>query len=344
MLTRLAICLSGAWIAAATLGCQSLGGGDLGLSPSRVVITTGDPATQAVDGAHWGTIQTIRAALRERDDVTARALTERLALIGGDDVRELVAGFRRVLDGRALVAELDLRLVIETAQPDSLEPALDARRVLLTAEHQGQRPVRLRLPIGRLEHLVVGLEPTGAENRHLETTITHVFADVTLAPGRVTEFEVVRYTLPTESALAVRERWRLTFGDGHVEADGRELPAALVSAADAHGERLAPELPTAPVEPADLVAYAGGPRVFLPLLLEHAVRIAPERRDEAVVAILPLLEELAVDHPRRGRMLAPVLRWLTRSTEPGAEPTAWVAALHRHLSPTDSSLDLPDVR
>lgn len=321
--------------AALALGCASSKLPTPLATPSRLVVGSGDASGPKLTQADWATVQAIRAALREGDDVTARALTDRLDRSGGEGVEELVAGFRRVLEGREVVRALHLELVLEDLD--------DGRRVLtLEVRNDLGRPVGLGLPVGRLEHLLVSLSPVGQETRELETTVTHACEDVVLEPDDTARLEVLRYRLPMGGAIAVRERWRLRFGDGHVRVGGRDLPAADVVAEQVHGERLASELPTAPVEPEALVTYAGGQRVFLPLLLEHAVRIEPRRREEAVRGILPLLERLAVDDPDRGRMLAPALRWLTRSTEPGVEPDAWVRALRDHLAPpTDSDLDLP---
>lgn len=307
---------------------------------SQLIVGDSTPR-RVMSGAHWALVETIRKALDEGDDAEAKALVRRLRLQGGLEVEELAQGFDRVLEGRALVRAITFQLTVEPLVDEDARER--ERSVRLDVWHGLDERVVLELPIGRLDHLLVSLAPTGLETRELETRITHELDGIRLKPGERRSFEVARYLLPMEGAIAVRERWSLTFGDGSLRVGKRSLPAANVQAGVVNYEELAPEIPREHVLPAKLVEYVQGRRVFMPLLLEHAVRIDPARREETVRALLPVLERLAVDDLDRGRMLAPALRWLTRSNKPGVEPVAWVDALRERFSERpDPNLDLPN--
>lgn len=105
---------------------------------------------------------------------------------------------------------------------------------------------------------------------------------------------------------------------------------------------LAGRLPTAAVEPAELVRYARGATCSTPALVERAVRIAPARYEEALDAVAAIADELTRE---RIVELAPALRWLAREPALGADAQGWqewLRARHnRAAARAAPSLDLP---
>ena len=85
-------------------------------------------------------------------------------------------------------------------------------------------------------------------------------------------------------------------------------------------EAVAPFFPIAPVEPAELARYAGRDGLVLAPLLERAVRIAPERRAEALELLRPLVADM---DDERLTLVAPALRWLSRRGRGTNDPRAW---------------------
>jgi hypothetical protein len=118
----------------------------------------------------------------------------------------------------------------------------------------------------------------------------------------------------------VRASFALVLPSGELLFDGQAYPANTLTVRPCSVQRLAPFLPTGPVEPEELLRYLGGQRVATPALLERAVRIPPERREEA----LELLSAAALDmtRPELERAL-PALRWLSGQRHLGADVDAW---------------------
>jgi len=74
------------------------------------------------------------------------------------------------------------------------------------------------------------------------------------------------------------------------------------------------------------------------------VRIAPERREEALDLLTPAVLRLGRERPERLEACAPALRWLARTGRQGNAPSAWTAWFEaRQASAEDAgrSLDLP---
>jgi hypothetical protein len=85
-------------------------------------------------------------------------------------------------------------------------------------------------------------------------------------------------------------------------------------------------------------------------VLERAVQIDPARREETLALLAGPMLELSNRDPERGSALAPALRWLARSAEPGRSPAAWARYLSAranargataHEESPRADLDLP---
>ena len=126
------------------------------------------------------------------------------------------------------------------------------------------------------------------------------------------------------------------------EGVGALLPFRAPEIAAAEFESPATYLPREPVEPAELVRYATGEVVSLPPLLERAVRVAPEQRVAALVALSHELDQL---EDERLQVLLPALRWPSRSGRDQSNPDLWREFLTGLQVPVEESsapgLDLP---
>jgi hypothetical protein len=220
---------------------------------------------------------------------------------------------------------------------------------VLVAWHARAVDVTLRLPAGMLRRVRTTLDVRGDESRSLSTEATTALGDLSLPAGEIVRVPLCSFELPTAGALAVREHWSLTARAGSVLLADEELPAQEPSIAACETTRLASFLPTADVEPAELVAYLHREELYLPALLERAVRIPAARREEALVLLEPVVAELAANRPAHLADASPALRWLARSVDHGREPAAWAAWFAaresaRAAERRPGSLDLPEDR
>ena len=288
--------------------------------PERILIESPGVARRAVHPAFLPAFDALQAAVDDgEDELARRILAGILARRPPAGLIEFARGYERILDGRAVLEDLELRLVSEAVGGSDRD-----FRLVLEASHGRASELVLHLPPTNLRHIVVGIDPHGGESRHLSTEVISALAELTLPPGEVLRHPILDYELTAGGALAVRERWSLEPRAGEVEVDGRWLPAQNPRVAPAERTVLASFLPRAPVEPAELVRYAARPEaVHMPPLIERTVRIDPERREEALDLLAPLVADLAEADPERLETIAPALRWLSRSVYPGTHPQAW---------------------
>ncbi len=263
----------------------------------------------------------LQAAVEAGDDALARRILAGILLRRPPaHLVEFARGYERILDGRALVRSLELRLASEEVEGS----ALDYRLVLL-ASHDLPRPVSLHLPPGTLVHATFAMDAVGNESKRATSHTTSAVEEVVIEPDGEARIPLLNYELPLGGALAVRERWTLELRSGEIRFDEEGFPAREPPVAPAERIRRAPYLPRAAVEPAELVRYAQGEKVYAPPLIERAVRITIARRDEALDLLAPVAERLEEEDPDRLESIAPALRWLAHTARPGNQPGAWAS-------------------
>lgn len=268
-------------------------------------------------------------ALEAHEDQVARRIAQQIRVrvtleagAGSESTaaaREILDGMERILDGRALVGSLRLELAVRAAAEPFVEVVLRASTVRRT--HIRFRPGPAVLRIHR-----VTLSPAdgGKEGRAVRTQGVRDL-DLELDADGWTEVSLGTFpaVLPG-NVLAARTRWSLEFLSGEILEEGRSYPAMDVPPAVAERVDLAPILPTAPVEPSELARYAELPDgAWLPLL-ERTVRIRPERREEALDLLTPVVRRQSDEQLRR---LVATLRWLAPTGQPGRDPARWRAWL-----------------
>lgn len=285
---------------------------------------------RGVPEAFLPAVEAIITAIKEDDNVTARSALNALLRRNPDShTMELARGFERLLDGRLRVSWMELRLeaIEDPESPGNYQ--LD-----LVLSHHGNEDLVYRAGGARLFVGQVAVGPDGSGQRGTRRDATPFPEEVTLLPDEEQRFEVARLSLdPPRGVLAFSSKLRLDLLPGQFKMrDGRYLPAQNVPSPKLELVRLAGDLPNGLVEPQELLNYAMQPRPFVPALMERAVRIAPERRDEA----LDLLTEwVATTDTVSLETIVPALRWLARTDSPGGSAAAWrvyMANRARHAS------------
>lgn len=232
-----------------------------------------------------------------------------------DDVLGLLEAFERILAGRALVDSLDLELFLRT------DEVTQHTRVLLRARTSRATRVELRPGPALLRTHRILLLPDGRETRTVLTQGVENLASISLDAGGWLEVPVASFssTIPG-NALAARTSWSLSFRAGEILEEGVSSPAMTVPVLSVERVDLAYFLPTRPVEPLELASFVQRNDVSLPPILERTVRVLPERREEALNLLAPLVEAWT---PEQIERLVPSLRWLSRVNFPGRDPLLW---------------------
>lgn len=320
-------------------------------SPRRALVPDDaariDPALRPRIAAFEPAFDALSAALADGDETAARAILARVrALRPVGPALEVADAFERILDGRAAAHELELRLIVRGGSSESAaggaRVASAPRRLALAVVSSHRTPVKLHASAARLESSLFGIDVRGFEHRSAHTRSIDELGELELAPDDPELLDVAEFDVPLSNELAVRSRFELVLVQAEIEIDGRRLPLSTLVVEPCEVDVLAPFLPNAPVEPAELARYLDRPGFGLPAALERAVRIAPDRRDEALDLVAPVLARMnRMDLARA----TPCLRWLSGDRERGANPDSWRAwAIDRARSeqPTPE-LDLPEV-
>ncbi|MCC6409840.1 MAG: hypothetical protein IT453_21990 [Planctomycetes bacterium] len=295
-----------------------------------------DPELRPRIAAFEPAFEALTAALADDDETSARAILARIrALRPEGPAAEVVEAFQRVLDGRAAVHELELRLVVR-GKPN----AKGGRRLALAAVSSHDTPVTIHASAARIESSLFGIDVRGFEHRSAYTRPIDALAELELAPDDPELLDVAEFDVPISNELAVRAHFEVVLVQAELELDGRRLPAATLRVVPCEVDQLAAFLPTDPVEPTELARCLDQPGFALPAALERAVRIAPARRDEALEACAPVLARMnRIDLERA----APCLRWLSGDRDRGGDPDRWRtwAVQRTQREPPTPTLDLP---
>jgi hypothetical protein len=280
--------------------------------------------------------QSLAAALEADDEATAEQILARiLARDPPPTERELAQTYGRILRGRALARSLDLALEAEVSE-DGQTAAL-----FLVAAHPLERPLELRGGAGTLSQLLTAVDASGTEQRVSRSIALEDVDELRLPAGERARVAIGRYEVPLGGALAVEAEWDLRLPPGTLRLDGEDLPVQTLSVRGCETRRLAAFLPTSEVEPGELARYVSTGGRSMPALMERAVRIEPERRGEALAALVPVA--LALPRIELG-VLFPALRWLSGERKLGADVEAWAAWLEAYqATPPAEEPSAPDL-
>ncbi|TAJ15793.1 MAG: hypothetical protein EPO68_12270 [Planctomycetota bacterium] len=295
-------------------------------------------------GVPWAlrpTVDELAAAMKSRDDALAERLIERLrAQLPPDALSERLEAWSRVLEGRVLSRELELRLECRRVEVAAGKP--ERRALVLCIANPHAAPITLDCAPPRLVRTSTWIDERGELARNQDVSTLHAFERLEIPAALPSEVELAQFEPRTGPALAVRERFELAWTAGVLSRAGRAMPFDRETRCACDYVGLAGKLPTGAVEPAELVRYARTEVVLTPALVERAVRIAPARYDEALDALAAARVEFS---SARLVELAPALRWLARDPGLGADAEGWqewLRARHNRAAARDASpLDLP---
>jgi len=294
--------------------------------PSNSPLTTGRVIIQAAPGdgtvaedqmRYLPAVEALRDAVEARQDLEARRILARLrAMSPGPEVQALMAAFERILDGRSLSKKIDMRLV---AREHSETPG--DYRLLVELTSRDPDPISMRPAGARLRVGYTSVDPMGSA----QTAIQYVSVDglnrIELEQDETQVLELVDVSPPQPTGmLALEGDFRLEFLATELIHEGRSLPANEMPGPATTIVRLAGYIPNGTIEPSELFRYIEAGDVHIPALMERTVRILPERRDETLDLLDPLIAKLANPDLKE---LVPALRWLTGASSPGGDPDAW---------------------
>ncbi len=283
------------------------------------------PDWTAVEERFVPALEALQAAVEARDDALARAVHERLMLLGPTGAAlDLARGFERILDGRAAVRGLEARLEchwLPGADPAEghcvLRLAAFAKDGVARTLEPGPATVRLR---------TATVDASGGLGQGEASSALPALARLDVpAEGRVA-VDLARVPLRlAPNALAIRLSADVDLRSGTVRVDGATLPAMHVAVTPGevvllHGRLLA----LGAADPGDLVRLAARAGAGSRELLELALRLRREDREAALDALAAAALPEALVQP-----LAPALRWLAPGYQAGADARAWAAWLDR---------------
>lgn len=326
-------------------GCASSPDGEGGPIAEPIVTEatpTGDELRQGVPPEFVPALEMIVRAIDDREEEVARAALRRLlARNPTGRTLEIAGGLERILDGRELAARLELSLVAEEQEE------INGRYTLfLSARQSGETEVLLRPGGAWLRESLVMVNPDGREQRAVRRQGLPFPEELRFPVDEELRLPLAEVQLPAPAGLlALSSRLSLEIIPGEfVDDEGRYLPAQNLPVKVVELVRLASFLPTGSVAPEELERYVAAGRIFVPALMERAVRILPEDRDETLERLAPLVESISLVELE---LLVPALRWVSRTARPAGNPEAWRVWMREragsveHRGPDWERIELP---
>ncbi|MFN0009163.1 MAG: hypothetical protein ACKVXR_14765, partial [Planctomycetota bacterium] len=294
-----------------------------------------------LDPTYLPSLQALAQAVESGADREAAGILRRIELRQPrGQVLEIVRAYRRILDGRAVVASLRLRLEcrLEPAEDLPADAPEGARfaRLFLVGESDLQETVLLDPGPATLFVTRSVVSRSGVERDAVETRAFESLRRLDIGPEAPAEVSLARFFVsaaPGELASRIRFELDLRSGSARIlpaeagsAGGGREVPVMRLRVADAEETAFASEVRDLPAAaPEDLLALVSqSATVDRASALEIAVRIRPEDRERTLDLMTPRVEAATEDSVRA---LVPSLRWIAVTSEPGGGPAAWRAWL-----------------
>jgi len=277
----------------------------------------------------------LKAAVDEDADDVARAILARLRPRCRDPLSvDMAEGYERILYGRSVRDAVKAQVVVQEVE--------GGFAVGLELHQFGFQRLSLTPGHARIEWTARSMDAAGRQSIQVGGRVMELPGTWDLSAGEVVEAPLgVDSPKFGEGLLAVRCEWRVTLGAGSSVVAKERYPAQGMRVSDGAIVRLAKELPTGAVLPAELIRYATGPEVRREALLERAVRIPPGLYEDT----LDLLGEREREFsPSRLQDLVPCLVWLTGTSGIEATGEEWRKWLNERLKRREGggNLDLPD--
>lgn len=270
------------------------------------------------DGRYEPAFAALREAMDAHQDEEARRIVERILARRPDArTRAHAETFVRILDGRALARDLELTLV-----PSSIPADLGKVRLELVARHPRPETLVYRGGPATLRVLLTGIDVQGSEQRVSRALALPALARLEVPAAGTTVVDLGEYEVSGTGNLALQADWEIVLRAGTLTLGREDYPANELPVRPAATVRLADWLPGAPIPARALADYVASGGRALPAILERAVRVDLQAREQALDALSgPALELPAPELTR----LVPALRWLSGRREMGFDPEAWRA-------------------
>jgi hypothetical protein len=265
------------------------------------------------------------------------------ALPLGATERAAVERVELVIDGRELQDLLALEVVSRPISSEGQE-----REALLLASHGLQEAVLLDLPPGLLVRFHRAISPTGQEFIDSDQVQTEAALRFEIPAGERVELALARYPIQFAGALAIQERLALSTLDGVARQGERTLPLHDLKVKSSARTLLFGELPKQALDERPLLDLLARPGLLerpsedvLPPLLERTVRIAPARRDAALLGLCRFAQGL---DDAQLLKITPLLRWLGGVEDEVPSPMRWRSLLAEFIAAGEKAAAEPKPR
>jgi len=264
---------------------------------------------------------TLEVARERGDSLSALVLAgDRPSRRGVQAAVQIADGFERVIDGRARTEALDLSLELTRRESEELVD------VALVARSAWPAPLTLRPGPGLLRVRRTSIEPRTGDLASSESDLPlDELVVLEVPPGGEARATVatIEIAVPV-GAIATRLTAWLSFNGGLVVEDDERYPARDRDVPRASRTDFPGWVPLGYVDPRLLGQLARRGDAPLAMVLEHTVRIAPTRVDDALDQLGLAAEVLP---PESLRVLVPALRWLVGDTSIDLDEREWRAWL-----------------
>ena len=310
---------------------------DLGYVSPIVINSAGEAravTAEEIEPRFRPALGALERAVLSGDDADARGVLQTLmALQPTGGALELARGYEKILDGRAAVAALSLRLD-ETYEKVAPGPGF----VLVTFVSQSKDGRTLRVTPGpsTLHVTFASIDAEGDQSQNTEAFPLDTLGSFEASDGE-TRTEIARFPVKLpKGALALRVVCDLELRSGSVADGERNLPAMRMRVATGEVVLLSAELAQKGLSaPGDLALHVESGQGTARAALQIAVRLPRADRERA----LDLLGNIANDLPRNSILsLTSALRWIAPEPKLGADVDAWRAYLldrAREHTPSD---------
>lgn len=323
--------------AVACAGCRT---GAEGLPVSPLVQADGGTRVVAVDAVEprlQPALEALQAAVNSGDDREARAvLASYFRLEPSGRALELGEAFERILDGRAAVAALEMRLDVTFEREAN---GAGAAVVQFVGRARDARTLEVAPGPAVLHVKLASIDAKGDETKSLDTQPISTAIRFKVSADAETRFVLARlpFALPRGS-LAARASFDLELRSGVLRENERELPAMHLHTETGELVLLARELSDLELATdATLADLAASGKCNARTALAIAVRIPRTERASA----LDRLSRLCEDLPETAiGELTPALRWLAPDSNLGEDAPAWRAWLRMRARALESKPDI----
>lgn len=326
-------------------------------------------AEEAVESAEI----VLEALNSNQDEMAAGVLRQMEALYSDEGTRAWIDGVRGVLEGRRLLASLDLSLVVVTEEKDGAR----IRRLVLRCRSEGGEGIVLHMSPPAVQCERSWLDTRGHGGSSSETVGLDWIESITLPGQEATDIPILNLDGARGQAAALRERWDLEMHFCYLEQAGQRFPVNAPGVTGVSRYLLAGNLALGPLGPEPLIELLERPSdPRIEQLVERGVRIPEPEMGLALDALSPVVARSSMARVER---LAPVLCWLAEGSgesyfDPGSameiamggqsnlriqvggrlleprylrsDPRAWKSWLERRSllrgAKPESPLDLPD--